>query len=242
MRTTIAISAALATAAMASADLTPYSQDFEAMNATDPAALTNDGWKVFANVFDGGGNYLYGYGPFDAPNGTGAFCDVASGGGGANQGSQYLNVFSDYNNGDHGIGNLIESNTFQEQTIGAADAGSTWEFEFDYRNAGEFGPGGSASTLAFIKVLDPDTGFQLLAFPTIDTTNSTETWTENAKISITIDAAWAGDILQFGFANTATNYDPTGIYYDNVSFTQVPGPAVLALLGLGGLVSRRRRN
>ena len=47
------------------ADLAPYSQDFEGLVQSDPAALGNDEWKVFGNVFDGDWNYLYGYGVFD---------------------------------------------------------------------------------------------------------------------------------------------------------------------------------
>ena len=32
-------------------DLAPYSQDFEGLDQADPAALSNDGWLIFANVF-----------------------------------------------------------------------------------------------------------------------------------------------------------------------------------------------
>ena len=48
-------------------------------------------------------------------------------------------------------------------------------------------------------------------------TNIPVTWTEYA-LWITIDAAWANQLLQFGFLNTATLYEPSGIFYDNVNF------------------------
>ena len=82
--------------------------------------------SIFANVFAPGGvTYLYGYGVFPAPNSGPpfAFCTIAAGEGGPAQGAQQLVVFSDYNNVDHGVGNIIESNVFQEQTIDAGDVG-----------------------------------------------------------------------------------------------------------------------
>ena len=40
----------------------------------------------------------------------------------AGEDGQQLVTFSDYNNGDDDVGNLIETNVFQEQTVGVADA------------------------------------------------------------------------------------------------------------------------
>ena len=44
-----------------------YDQDFENLVQSDVNALTNDGWLVFGNVFTSNNEYLYGYGPFGAP-------------------------------------------------------------------------------------------------------------------------------------------------------------------------------
>jgi hypothetical protein len=79
------------------ANLVEYTQDFESLNAADGASLTNDGWLVFGNVFDGSGNYKFGYGPFGAPNGGSGFSAIDSGQGGAAQGSQQLSIYNDYN-------------------------------------------------------------------------------------------------------------------------------------------------
>jgi hypothetical protein len=194
--------------------LTPYSQDFEGLVLSDPDALGNDGWLVFGNVFDPGGAYLYGYGPFAAPNGTNAFCDIVTGEGGAEQGTQQLVVYSDYNNLDHGAGDLIESNVFHEQTIAAGDVGTIWEFAFQAK-LGNIG--GSSTAQAFIKTLDPGSGYALTNFITADMTSIPVTWS-GFSLYIRIDASLEGQILQFGFMNTATNYEPSGIFYDNVIF------------------------
>jgi hypothetical protein len=60
-----------------------------------------------------------------------AFLLIAAGEGGPGEGAQQLVTFSDYNIGDDDVGNLIETNGFQEQTVGVADAGSTRVFAFD---------------------------------------------------------------------------------------------------------------
>lgn len=238
--TVLALGAALASSAMA--DLTSYSQNFEGLNAGDSAALANDGWKVFANVFDSVGNYIYGYGPFGAPNGGAGFSAIATGEGGVNQGQQYLNAYSDYNNGDHSIGRIIEANVFQEQVIGAADLGQTYNFTFDFKASSQFGPGGATTTHAFIKVLNPNNNYSLEAFPRIETTAaSTTVWSEGNVISLTIDGGWTGNILQFGFMSRASNYEPSGVYYDNVSFAAVPEPASMLILGTGLLALARKR-
>lgn len=201
--------------------LTPYSQDFEALNQGDTAALGADGWLVFGNVFAPGGGYLYGYGVFPAPNDGAAFSAIVIGEGGVGQGSQQLSVFSDYNNPDHAVGNLIEANVFQEQVIGSDVVGQTWVFDFEAK-LGNLG--GATTALAFIKTLDPGQGWAMTNFITADMTNTPTTWT-GYSLSIAIDAGLVGQILQIGFASTATNYEGSGVFYDNVVFNVEGGVA-----------------
>lgn len=241
----------IAGSSSARADLVSYNQDFESLNIASGTALSDNGWLVFGNVFSPSGSYLYGYGPFGAPNPGGGFSAIATGEGGANQGSQYLNVYSDYNNNaEHTNGNTVEANVYQQQTIGAADVGQTYTFRFDHLANPSAAPAGSANTLAFIKVLDPNNGFATVRFDTFSTTSaSTTVWTEGTQMNITIEAGWTGGadahLLQFGFLAASTNFNPTGVFYDNIQFglqaIPEPGASLLLLVGCSAAAWRRRR-
>ncbi len=210
------------------AALATYSQDFEGLNQADGAALGDDGWLVGANVFDPSGTtFLYNYFAFPAPNGGGAFSAIVSGMGGSGQGNQHLSVYNDYNNADHNVGNRIEANVFQEQIIGAGDEGSTWTFSFDAKQGNI---SGASTSLAFIKVLDPNAGFTLTDFVTIDMTSIGNAW-GTFDMSVFLDPGQAGQILQFGFLNVASNFEDSGMVYDNVNFRPVPVPGALWLFG-----------
>ncbi len=218
--------------AAAHAALAAYSQDFENLVQTDPSALANDGWLVYGNVSTPTGTYLYGYGPYPAPNDGFAFCQIDMLQGGTDQGLQQLVVFSDYNNTDHANGNLVESNTYQEQTVGAADVGTIWTFEFQAKLGNLEG---SSTALAFIKTLNPSAGYALTNFITADMTAIPTTW-GGYSLSIPIDASLEGQLLQIGFANTATLYEGSGVFYDNIVFHQtgdisaVPGAGADAVV------------
>ncbi len=193
--------------------ITPYVQDFEGLIQVDPDALANDGWIVFGNIYNSSGDYLYGYGPFPAPNTGAAFSAVASGEGGTEQGTQQLTIFSDYESAEHANGNTVESNVFQEQTITAADVGKVWVFDFNAK-LGNIEPPSTAA--AFIKTLDPDDGFALTNFVTEDMTSIPVTW-DGYSVYLYIDASLEGQLFQFGFLNESTDYDGTGIFYDNIN-------------------------
>ena len=222
MRLRVSMTLAVALLCLAStaswADLAPYSQDFEALDQADPAALANDGWLVFGNVFGPDWGYWYGYGPFPAPNGGPGFCGIDLDQGGPDQGVQQMVVYNDYNNSNHGDGAHIEANVFQEQWIGAADVGNPWLFEFDAKRGNIEG---ATTALAFIKTLDPGAGWALTNFITIDMTGVPADW-DTYSLSIFIDASLEGQVLQFGFLTVATNYEGSGIFYDNLGFGIAP--------------------
>ena len=202
--------------------LVPYSQNFEGMVQASPTALSANGWLVYGNVFSPTAVYLYGYGPFPAPNGSGAFSAIDAGQGGDQQGLQQLAVYSDYNNTDHGAGNLIESNVYREQTVVAGDVGKTWVFAFDAKRGNL---AGASEAKAFIKTLNPAAGWALTNFVSADMTTIPETWS-NYSISLTIDASLVGQIFQIGFLNTATFYEPSAIFYDNVDLHEATTSSV----------------
>jgi hypothetical protein len=206
----------VASAAIAWAAITPYSQDFEGLALPSPGGLLGDGWLVFGNVFDDSGVYQYGYGPDPAPNNSDApaFCLIATGQGGAAQGAQQLVVFSDYNNGDHGNADwVIETVVFQEQTIEAGDVGALVDFTFDAK-MGDLT--GASEAAAFIKTLDPAAGYATTNFVTTDMTSIPTTW-GTYSVQLSIDAGLVDQILQFGFLTRASNYEASGVYYDNVN-------------------------
>lgn len=229
-----ALIASVGTIAMA--DVADYSQDFEALDMGSPTALGDDGWLVGANVFDPSGNFLYNYFAFPAPNGGPAFSAIDAGQGGVAQGAQQLSVYNDYNNsGEHGAGNLVEANVFREYIIGASDVGSTKTFSYDAK-LGNLEGGSSA--VAFIKILDQNNGFSLSRFVTIDMTNTPTDWS-SYSMDVAIDASLEGQIFQIGFYSVATNFEGSGVFYDNINL--VPAPASMMLLGGFSMVGLRRR-
>ena len=212
------------------AALAAYTQNFETLVKTDPGALAADGWVIYGNVYSPANAYLYGYGTFPAPNGTSNFCSIDAGQGGVDQGLQQLSIYSDYNNADHAIGNLIESNVFHEQTIGAGNVGTQWTFQFDAKLGNLVAP---TTALAFIKTLDPNNNYATTNFLKVNTTAIPSTWS-TYSIAITITPALVGQLLQFGFASTASFYVSSGVFYDNINFTKTG-----ALDVAGGPLSNR---
>ncbi len=227
LRATSVLAAALLFVAPAAsqAALASYSQDFESMVQTNPNALATDGWVVYGNVFTSGGVYIYGYGTYPAPNVGNAFCAVAVGQGGALQGTQQLSVFSDYENTSHALGRLIESNVFQQQTIGAGDLHTTWKLQFDAKLGNLMSP---TTAIAFIKTIDPLHGYAMTNFIHVDMTAIPTDW-NTYTVSIPLDStALVGQYLQFGFSSTASNYVGSGVFYDNITFTKDVTTGVVA--------------
>lgn len=194
-----------------------YSSDFEGGNAA--GGEIGDGWSSFAAVFAPDGNFAYSYGPFPSPNNTGGFTSYASGEAGEDQGTQYLNVFSDYNNGDHGNGLTIEAASFQERTFTATDAG-LYSFTFDAKAPFEGGIAAPTTAYAYIRVLDPNNGFASTVDIRVDLSEVSNSEWSRFTVEATLDENLDGQILQFGFSNSATNYNPSGIFYDNVDFAR----------------------
>jgi len=198
-----------------------YTQNFESLVPTDTSALADDDWFVFGNVYNGTTlAFLYGYGPFVAPNDGAAFSALVTGQGGLEQGSNQLSIYSDYNNSDHANGNVVESIVFRERTLTAADVGRTIRFSFDAKR-GNINDSGdplcpcSSTATAFIKTLDPSAGFATTNLVEENTTALPDTWTRYS-ISLRIDAGLVGQLLQVGFSTRATLYQPSGNFYDNV--------------------------
>jgi hypothetical protein len=252
----VAAMAAMLASAPSSAALSAYSQNFNALGIGDGGALSGNGWQIAGLVFANPGGFKFFYGNFPAPNGGAGFSSIAVGEGQGGPTDQYLNIYSDYNCcgavDGHGTGtDIVESRVFQEQVIGAGDVGSTWNFQFDVKapSSNWCGTSPAASTgllagcQAFIRTLDPNAGFATTNLITFNSTNANPSAWSTQVLSLTISPALAGQILQFGFDSRSSNYQNTGVYYDNISFAAVPVPAAVWLFGgalavLGGV--RRR--
>tara|TARA_R110002049_G_scaffold4601_5_gene32673 strand:+ start:936718 stop:937473 length:756 start_codon:yes stop_codon:yes gene_type:complete len=228
------------------AALTPFSEDFEALDPMNPTALGDTGWLVGANVYEADGTtFIYNYFAFPAPNGGPAFSGIATGESGAAQGVNVLNTYNDYNNTDHAMNpdRRIEANIFRDIGIIAADdVGKTYDFSFDVKQGNI---GGTTTATAFVKVLDQPS-FALEGIDFVDTTATGTNWATDTA-SITIDAAWVGSLVQIGFTNTANGFGDAGVFYDNISFAEsavaIPEPGSLTALALGSVavITRRRR-
>ena len=268
VKTTLSVlimAAALGYASFSNAVLTPYSQNFDGLGATDPSALDlvgGDQWYIFAEVWNGEvgtGTFIYDYGVFSAPNGGPGFSAIDFGEGQIGLVTdQYLNIYSDYNNVDHGNSFNINTSVFQERTLDATDVASgTWTFSGDFKAPSVDGiaePASNAVASVFIKTLDPTNGYATTNDIRFDSTIADPVNWGNFSISLDLsDPALEGQILQFGFNTIATDYDDSGVYYDNLCFDNdgsCSAPAVsssssgavslfgLVLPGLIGLAKR----
>ncbi len=247
-RTLVAV-AALLVAPVSSAGLVAYSQNFEGLSG--PGALSGVGFQVSGLLFDGNtgvnppyGTFKFFYGNFPAPNGTG-FSAIAGGDGGPAQGTQYLNAYSDYNCCGPGTTNeghfdssapfdYVQSNVFQEQTIGPADIGSTWTLTFDAKLPSTNGCETTATSdcIAFIRTLNPNAGFAQTNLVSFDAqTLSNAAWSTHTILIDLSDPLLNGQVLQFGFQSTSQKFGNTGVYYDNIVFAN-PMPVDADLDGI----------
>ena len=151
---------------------------------------------------------------------------------GADTGTQYLNVFSNYGDEAHATNNL-ETNVFREYTVAEADVGTTFTYSFiTKRPAADTGCGSANETTlatanlcqAFIKVLNPGNGYAAEPGVYLDTSGVSLTEWEAHSLTVDITAGMVGWPLQFGYSSTGGNYAPTSVLYDNMAVSQDTTP------------------
>ena len=201
---------------------------------------TETDWVFFGAVYDSTGTLKFPYGPFAAPNATASPSDtfisaVVTGEGGAEQGVNQLSIFSDYNccfpdDGHVNGTDLVEISVFREFTIGCDvplpdifdpescpapndDIGSIYSFSFDAKRGNI---AGDTTALAFIATIDPNAGFNRTNFVTLDTTDLPDSWLRYTIEFPIADPELEGQLIQFGFQNTAGDFESSSNYYDNV--------------------------
>lgn len=246
--TTLTIVSAMSYAPMGNAALASYSQNFESLNAISSTALSDAGFVIYENSYNDQGltNPVNNAGPMPARNDYRGFAQVVTGQGGSAQGTQQLNVYSNYLSPDQST-KYVDALTVQQQTIGADDLGTIWSFSFDAKQGDITG---TSSASAWIRAID---GIATLGENKQDTTTLGLNWGSYA-ISLYIDPSWEGKTLEFGVSSAATSYTMSGVYYDNFSLSEtaeisgppaVPVPAAFwlfgsGLLGLVGVAHRRK--
>ena len=224
-----------------------YAQDFESLDQMSPTALSDDGWLISANVFEADGiTFVRSYGPFSAPNGGEGFCAIDTGKGGLEQGVQQLSIYGDYYNFDDQMaGRRVEAHTYRERSITAQDVGKTVAFSFDARRGNINDPGdqGCINTTnppcdstadAFIQTIDPNAGFVTTNLVEDDTTDLPIFW-DRHSIQLAIDAGLEGQLLRFGYSATASNFEASGVFYDNILVWAIDGGGTGGTGGVGGM-------
>lgn len=270
----------LLASSIAQAQVTGFSEDFESLSAASESelpdgnsSLADSGWEVTGNGFyqnsDGTiGDYHYWYGAWNpAPNKYqgGAFSSVTSGEDTKDlSGTQYLNIYNDYDNAAHVNGipganyGFVDTIFAKRFTITAADIGKTVTFSFDAKrenvNPDTFGIDQSyavgngcqyvCTAGAFIRTQSG--GDRTNDVPADMTSISQSDWTAFTITLDLTDPLLEGQELQIGFATLASHEDKTGVYYDNIVVTageaeepesaNVPIPTI-ALLGFGALLA-----
>ena len=166
---------------------------------------------------------------------AGGFSAIAADDDTIDGGSNYLNIYSDYDNrGAQDNGQIVNAIFAQNIIITADDIGKSVTFSFDAKrpDAEDDGFGGDDSAAAgngcantciaqaFLKTQDPANGWSTTnELIEVTTAISQENWGSYTLTLDLTDPLLEGQNLQFGFESFATNDDNTGVYYDNVALT-----------------------
>ena len=241
---------ALGVSATASAQIN-FSTDFE-----EGATAISDNWTWGANQFDDAGctayNSSYGYyrPDFKAPDAGPQVSTLAPKHADEPDAAKKMTFYSDYNNAGF-AGNAakcLEVRVFREvNPIKAADVG---KYQFKYETTADNLPVADAARAGAVIWVADAVAASGSALPA-----------GSYSIDFEITSDMVGKKLQYGFFNRVSNWQDSGVKYDNVSFAAPPavggGGAVgggdpndipvlplgglLGLIGLIGLMGLRRK-
>ena len=273
----LAVSFLLLTCMKSIAAITSFSEDYEglAVASGEPnLELAILGWRRTGLVFDGitledgsdyRGTYWYFYGWQTPSNTHGEDWALIQNEDADHSGAttNYINFFSDYNNANAHANspNSVNAILAKEFVIDANEIGKNITFTFDAKRpkVNDYGLGDNSNAVgngcsftctagAFLKTIDPSNNYSQTNYITLDTSSISQSSWETFSISLDLsEPLLEGQLLQVGFENFATNFDNTGVYYDNVNLeiSEVPLPAGIylflsGLVGLGFTKSKRK--
>ena len=228
--------AGIALLANQSHSVTFFADNFEAAGA---AGATNLGapWEMNKQLFTSTGDYVDGYYPGNTfgPNA------IVSGQGGVDQGLYQGKLWPDYDGywGDWTGNKVVKTSLLVSiVSLSAADiAPGQIQMDFDYKLQPTLGA--NTSVYSFAKILSADwsqtwyTDWRQL---------TGGDWSHGSNV-ITFDGNQVGANLQYGFMVVSENYQPNGVFVDNVTISNVPEPSTASLLafGVAGLIATRLR-
>ena len=131
-----------------------------------------------------------------------------------------------------GVGNkIMEANYFQE-FFGLAGQTLTFNYTVLSNNLAASG----YTTIGFVKVLDPDSGWATVQSTTMVLNSGA------VSLPLTEDGTAITPVMQAGFTIMGLNVSPISTEASQAVFVDaVPEPATIAILSLGGLFLLRRR-
>lgn len=228
-----------------------YSENFESPLLADMAPNTDIGNYKIGNIVNGGAGWFPG--TFGAPaNYNTGYSAIVSGEGDVAQGAQQLSIFTDANGWSPFTGGPgVTIQTFVSNDLGLITGdmvGNTYSFSFDGKLGNIVDSTMGAQAEVFVKVLkSSDFSYIELANNKFDSDTLLTTAWSGGSINLLVDAGMVGETLQIGFNTTATDWDASGVFYDNLEFAPaVPVPAAVWLFGSGLLglvgVARRRKS
>ena len=176
-------------------------------------------WQMGKQIFTSSGSFTgqqyYGYypnGPYQGPNA------IELGQGGLDQGLFQAKVYPDYGYAPDWTNNkVVHTLLFVDRVLTLSDvASSRVKMDFSFKLQPTVGP--NTQAFGWIKVLSPNYS-ETWASDTLSLTGGN--W-GGGSVAVNLSGSAVGAHLQWGFTVTSQNYEPNGLFFDNVLVADAP--------------------